>query len=614
MRIAIYSRVSTSHQVEHQTIEQQLERLTAHVRAHAADGWVLDPAHVFRDDGYSGAALARPGLDRLRDAVKAREVDRVLVTAPDRLARNYVHQMVLLEEWTQAGCVADFLDRPMSDDPHDHLLLQIRGAVAEYERTLIAERMRRGRLARLRDGMLLPWTYTPYGYRVSPDRPRDPRGVTTDPAGAAVVAELFALYREPGTSLTQLARHLDAHGVPTPSGTPRWSCPTIRGILRNPTYTGQVYAQRTQYRPPSHRRSATHSIGRPHGTAVPRPAETWLLVGQVPAVVSQAHFDEVQAKLATNRSFARRNNTAHQYLLRALVSCGCCGLACTARATNRRNFYYLCNGKARSTVSHRATCCPARYIPATQLDRLVWQDLCALMAEPGPLAEAVARAHGGMWLPQELLARREALRHGHAHLRQQLERLTDAYLRGVIPLDEYERRRRELEQRMQALAGQEQQLRNDTLRQQQLAGVAASVEGFRARIQRGLAEATFEQRRQLVLLLIDRVVVTDAEVEIRYVLPTSPESEHVRFCHLRKDYFNHPTARQQDKAFLGFGQLDDDQLHVVCRSRLSRIRAIVALIDEGDIDVVVGHRLHLSGQGSDFRPFVDIRWGNAQGQ
>jgi len=106
MRIAIYSRVSTSHQVEHQTIEQQLERLTAHVRAHAADGWVLDPAHVFRDDGYSGAALARPGLDRLRDAVKAREVDRVLVTAPDRLARNYVHQMVLLEEWTQAGCVA----------------------------------------------------------------------------------------------------------------------------------------------------------------------------------------------------------------------------------------------------------------------------------------------------------------------------------------------------------------------------------------------------------------------------------------------------------------------------------------------------------------------------
>ena len=174
--------------------------------AHAAEGWTLDPAHVFRDDGYSGAALARPGLDRLRDAIKGREVDRVLVTAPDRLARNYVHQMVLLEEWARAGCAAEFLDRPMSDDPHDHLLLQIRGAVAEYERTLIAERMRRGRLAKLRAGALLPWTYAPYGYRLSPDRPRDPRGVTLDPAEAAVVAELFAMYREPG-DLADAARH-----------------------------------------------------------------------------------------------------------------------------------------------------------------------------------------------------------------------------------------------------------------------------------------------------------------------------------------------------------------------------------------------------------------------
>ena len=168
---------------------------------------------------------------------------------------------------------------------------------------------------------------------------------------------------------------------------------------------------------------------------------------------------------------------------------------------------------------------------------MVWNDLCALLGEPEPLAAAVARAHGGAWLPQELLARRETLRRAQAHLSQQLERLTDAYLRAVFPLDEYERRRRDLEQRMRALAGQEELLRHDVARRQQLAGVAASLEAFRARVQHGLAAASFEQRRQLVLLLIDRVIVTDAKVEIRYVLPTNPESEHVRFCHLRKDYF-----------------------------------------------------------------------------
>jgi site-specific DNA recombinase len=549
MRVAIYGRVSTGHQVEQQTIEQQIGRLKAHVAAHAVEGWTLEPTHVFRDDGYSGAVLARPGLDRLRDAVKGREIDRILVTAPDRLARNYVHQMVLLEEWTRAGCATEFLDRPMSDDPHDQLLLQIRGAVAEYERTLIAERMRRGRLTKLRAGTLLPWTYPPYGYRVSPDRPRDPRGVALDPAEAAIVAELFAMYREPGVSLMQLTARLDARGVPTPSGTPRWSCATVRGILRNPAYTGRVYAQRTRSRAPLHRRSATHPIGHPSCTAVPQPAERWILVGQVPAVVSQAQFEEVQAKLATNRVFAARNNTAHRYLLRALVSCGVCGLACSGQ-TRGRYAYYVCNGKRQSTYSRQLTCCPARRTPVGQLDALVWQDLCALLSEPEPLAIAVARAHGGAWLPQELLARREALRRGRGHLHQQLERLTDAYLRSVIPLDEYERRRRELEQRVQALAEQEAQLSDNAARQRQLAELTASLEAFRERVQRGLAQASFEQRRELVLLLIDRVVVTNADVEIRYALPTSPDSEQVRFCHLRKDYFGPVAPRIELGDFL----------------------------------------------------------------
>jgi site-specific DNA recombinase len=550
MRVAVYVRVSTMRQAQQQTIEQQLDRLTAHAQA---QGWTLPEAHVFRDDGYSGADLARPGLDRLRDQVQNREVDRVLITAPDRLARNYVQQMVLLEEFARAGCQVEFLDHPMSDDPHDQLLLQIRGAVAEYERTLIAERMRRGRLSKFRAGLLLPWTRPPYGYRLDPSRPRDPSGVTVDPAEAAVVGEIFALYLEPAMSLAQVAKTLQRRGVPTPTGQQRWSCPTIRGILRNPTYTGQVYAQRTRYRPPQIRRSATHPLGRPHGTATPQPADAWIPVGAVPSVVPQEQFDQVQAKLAQNQSFAQRNNTAHQYLLRALVSCGHCQLACTARTVHGRNHYYLCNGKNQAVHAHRDAPCPARYIPATQLDELVWQDLCALLSQPEHLAAELARAQGGAWLPQALLARRENLRQGRASLQHQLDRLTDAYLQAVIPLDEYERRRRELERKDRALAEQERHLTGETERQHALAGVATSLETFCARVRQGLAEATFEQRRQLLLLLVDRVVVTDGEVEIRYVLPTTPESEHVRFCHLRKDYFHRSAAGQDREALLLLG-------------------------------------------------------------
>jgi site-specific DNA recombinase len=188
MRVAIYARVSTTRQAQAQTIEQQLDRLRAAVAEH---GWTLEEEHVYRDDGYSGAGLSRPGLDRLRDHAALAELDLVVVTAPDRLARNYVHQVLLIDELGRHGCQVEFLDRPMSHDPHDQLLLQIRGAVAEYERTLIAERMRRGRQAKLRAGTLLPWTTPPFGYRLDPERPRDVAGVRVEPSEAVLVAQLF---------------------------------------------------------------------------------------------------------------------------------------------------------------------------------------------------------------------------------------------------------------------------------------------------------------------------------------------------------------------------------------------------------------------------------------
>jgi DNA invertase Pin-like site-specific DNA recombinase len=260
MRIGVYARVSTTRQAEAQSTEQQLERLRAHVAAHVAEGWDLREEHIFRDDGYSGARLRRPGLDRLRDVVAAAALDRVLLTAPDRLARNYVHQMLLLDELQRGGCQVEFLERPMSQDPHDQLLLQIRGAVAEYERTLIAERMRRGRLRKLQAGVLLPWTRAPYGYRLHPERPRDPAGVRVEEAEAAVVRELFAHYLAPGGSLAGVAKRLFTLGVPTPTGKRCWHANTVRLILTNPTYTGQVYGGRSRARAPRQRWSALRPV------------------------------------------------------------------------------------------------------------------------------------------------------------------------------------------------------------------------------------------------------------------------------------------------------------------------------------------------------------------
>jgi site-specific DNA recombinase len=530
MRTGIYARVSTQRQAQADGMAQQLDRLQAHA---LRQGWTVRAEHIFRDDGYSGASLKRPGLERLRDRAAMRELDRVLITAPDRLARNYVHQVLLLDEIMATGCQVEFLDRPMSQDPHDQLLLQIRGAVAEYERSLIAERMRRGRLRKLQAGILLPWTTPPFGYRVDPDRPRDPAGVRLDEAQAAVVSEMFAWYADEGRSLFGLAKKLQRVAIAPPRVQGRWNVTTVRGILTNPVYTGEVFAGRIQ-------EACGTGV-----TATPRrlrPREDWMRVASIPALVTQEQYDRVQAKLAQNRQFARRNNTVHAYLLRALVSCGVCGLSCLGRSLPAGHRYYCCRGKLSAIHSHRESKCPSRYIPAEQVDALVWEDLCRLLSEPAAIRLALERAHGGHWLAQDLQARREALRRGQASVQQQIERLTEAYLASVVGLDEFRRRRGALEQKGQALGTQVRQLEAQVDRQAEIACVGMRMDEFFRRVRDGLDQATWEQKRRLIECLVARVIVADGEVEIRYVIPTSPAGEATHFCHLRSDYRDH--ARQ----------------------------------------------------------------------
>ncbi len=334
--VAAYARVSTERQAETQTIDRQVERLRAYA---AAQGWTLDEARIYRDAGYSGARLNRPALDRLRDAVARGEVDVLLVTCPDRLARRYAYQVWLLEACERAGCQVVFLDRPPSGDPQDALLLQIRGAVAEYERTLIADRMRRGRLAKLRSGQLLPWTRPPYGYRLDPRQPRDPAGVRVEEGEAAVVRRLFAWYVQEGLTLRAIARRLTAEHLPSPSGQDRWNTSTVRKLLTNHAYRGIAYGNQLAAVPARRPRPLVKPAG-PDGAGRSgrrRPPEEWIGVA-VPALVTEELFAQAQERLARNRDRAPRN-TRGAYLLRRLVSCRRCGLAHRIWTNGRSAFY-----------------------------------------------------------------------------------------------------------------------------------------------------------------------------------------------------------------------------------------------------------------------------------
>ena len=304
--MAAYARVSTERQAESQTIEQQVVALRAYA---AGCGWPLADEQVYRDDGWSGARLDRPALDRLRDAVGRALVDTVLVASPDRLARRYAYQVWLLEAFARAGCEVIFLDQPLTNDPQDALLVQIRGAVAEYERTVIADRTRRGRLAALQDGRLLPWSSPPYGYRVAPQAPRDPAGLALDEEHAAVVRPIFTWYAGDGLTLHAIAQRLTAAGVPTPTGRACWGPTSVGGLLRNTSYAGTAYGNREQRVPARRRYPLSSREARPNsGIAYrARPAETWIAV-PVPAIVTPELFAAAQERLARNRAWSPRKH------------------------------------------------------------------------------------------------------------------------------------------------------------------------------------------------------------------------------------------------------------------------------------------------------------------
>jgi hypothetical protein len=163
-RVALYARVSTARQEQEQTVASQVAALEQAARAL---GVSVPPERRYIDEGVSGARLDRPGLDALRDAAADGLVDLVLIHCPDRLARNYVHQHVLIEELTRRGVALHFVERPVTERAEDRLLVQMQGVIAEYERAKIIERTRRGKLHKLRTGQMLPYgAAAPYGYAI----------------------------------------------------------------------------------------------------------------------------------------------------------------------------------------------------------------------------------------------------------------------------------------------------------------------------------------------------------------------------------------------------------------------------------------------------------------
>jgi site-specific DNA recombinase len=238
MQVALYARVSTPHQHQEGTIASQVQALKHHIEQ---QNWSLLPEHEYLDEGISGARLDRPALDRLRDSVQRGEFDAVVLLSPDRLARHYAHQWLLIEELEKRQVALVFLQNPFGDTPQGKLLTQMQGMMAEYERAQILERTRRGRLEKARRGDFIPWAYHCYGYRYLPKRHGSPPHVLIEPTEAEIVQRIFRLLVEEQLSCRQITKRLNDAQIPTPSGKNTvWQPATVRNILTHRVYIGQA--------------------------------------------------------------------------------------------------------------------------------------------------------------------------------------------------------------------------------------------------------------------------------------------------------------------------------------------------------------------------------------
>jgi site-specific DNA recombinase len=305
---AIYARVSSDRQKEAQTITSQTSALRAYAAGH---GYLVPEGWVYEDEGWSGATLVRPGLERVRDLAAQGQVESLLVYSPDRLSRKYAYQVLLLEEFARAGVDVVFVRAPRVETPEEVLLVQFQGMIAEDEKAQISERTRPGKRHRARSGVVNALSGAPYGYRyVRKTDGEEARHEVLEPE-AAVVRDVFRRDAEEACSIGAITRWLTDGGIPTRAGKPQGERSTAWGMLRNPAYQGTACFQKTAMTPREHVRVTRRLRQRGDVPARPgslrdRPREEWIEI-PVPALVTPTQYALAQVRLAENRRFAARH-------------------------------------------------------------------------------------------------------------------------------------------------------------------------------------------------------------------------------------------------------------------------------------------------------------------
>ncbi|MFV0489870.1 MAG: recombinase family protein, partial [Vibrio fluvialis] len=503
---AMYVRVSTQRQVDEDTISSQIAQLEAYAQE---QGYQIEASHRFIDEAVSGKGLNRPALNRLRDTMMSGTISTILCLGPDRLARNYGVQQFLLDEWRRLGVTVCFINQPRPvENAQDALLLNIQGAFAEYERTVISDRMQRGRRHRLRRGESAPYP-APYGYSYQAASGGQGARWHVDQAQAVVVEQVYNWYVSEALTIGQIRQRLNGQKTPAPQGS-RWSDSSVRRMLCQSAYRGTAYYGRKQ--------ADYNAVGLPRRKGAgrlqypryqSRPVEAWITVA-VPALVTAELWQQAQEKRAMNTKMSARNSQ-RSYLLRGLLQCGICQSLMTGRTQKERVSYYCRHGgvnRAPHIAPHSCT------IGGDVVESAVWSALAQLLDQPALVQDAWEHYRQSLTQPPTDVNRKQKR---VTSLKEQKKRLLRAYQNGIVDYDE-------LTECATPISMEITELERSLATAAKVEAVGISLEEFTAQIAQALNAPDVETQQDVIRLLIERIIVNNDEIVIEHIVPIDDQS------------------------------------------------------------------------------------------
>lgn len=531
-KVAVYARVSSTKQENEGTIETQLSA----IKAFAAEKQ-LTIIEEYLDNGWGGDTIIRPALDKLRVDAKNNKWDAVLMYDPDRLARRYSYQELIVDELKEAGKGVLFVTTPAPTNSIEKILYGVQGLFAEYERAKITERFRLGKIRKATEGNI-QMSEAPFGYTYI--KKQGKRGdnnfkeacIIPNTAEVVVLLQIFKWVGEDGMTIRQLVKALHEHNMlPRRSSKGTWSTSTLSTLLRNKTYIGEAFYGTTHAVVPKKYTTTIQYRKVRKTTRVKRPTAEWISI-KTPPLIDKSLFEKVQLRLQQNFHHAKRNSK-YAYLLSGLIWC-ICGKRRAGEGNNKRNYYcYRCTGRTQSFPLENL--CAEKSIEVKKTDTIVWEAISKLLCSPKLIEQQWKRyidkqKNTTASLIDENVIQKETLK-----LQEQQKRYAKAYGEGLISLDQFKEFIKPLEQQIVQL---QKQVAIEEKNNEAKAQIPTKIDFNKLVVaaKKTLSTMNIECKKEVLKSVVERVIGTPKNLVIKGYIPF--DSSISKLCSNERDNTN----------------------------------------------------------------------------